>query len=824
MSHRSRLTRRCLFSLPLAALPVRAAQTNELPASVTTPAGQAASALREVAFDPGQCWRVRELTLAREDIKLYFNDGYLILSKPVSGAPVAAMFWGDVEGGDAELLLLPPSAGERQSLARFAQTPNLNEHFKSAILLFTDGTGAEIAEFLREREPKPAPEMGALLAGQYSDTLRNLASSFETRVIQDVAGRVRPQEGLFFAAIAGSSLGTFDLIYDPQSTDQVVAAQLQSRENRSYYNIWTSFPSRRVRKDPALGPALREFTITDVRIDASLNADLHLTATVTQRIRIPETPGTRTERNALAFDISRRVRIREVTVDGAPAQLLQRETLRSTLLRGSENEAFLVAVPHSLTPGEHTVVFQQEGDVILPAGNGVYFVSARGTWYPHHGLQFANYELTFRCPKRLTLVSTGVLEEEREEGEFRVTRRRSPVPLRIAGFNLGEYKRSVAKRGELVVEVFANRAVESALTPQKREVMMPVPAPTTGRQPRLPAMQPVIIPQAAPDPASRIEELAGEVAEAFEFLSARFGPPPLKSLAVSPIPGTFGQGFPGLIYLSTLSYLPERDRPQFANRGIHQVFFSGILVAHEVAHQWWGNAVTTAGYRDEWIMESLANYSALLLLERKRGAKALEEVLDRYREHLLENGVSGQPIDSAGPIRLGARLETSETPEAYRAVVYEKGTWIIHMLRRRLGDAGFFAMLRDLNTRFLRGRVTTDDLRELAAARLPAGAPDRKLEQLFLTYVEGTGIPSLRLQTKQKAAGRGVQIHLELEQSGVDDEFSVDVPVEIDFGRGKVEQRWLRTDGVRTVADWTVLAAPVRIQLDPRNAVLAVKR
>ena len=72
----------------------------------------------------------------------------------------------------------------------------------------------------------------------------------------------------------------------------------------------------------------------------------------------------------------------------------------------------------------------------------------------------------------------------------------------------------------------------------------------------------------SPDPAGQIESLAAEVVEAFEFLAGRFGPPPLKTLAVSPIPGTFGQGFPGLIYLSTLAYLHPRDRPQFANQGL----------------------------------------------------------------------------------------------------------------------------------------------------------------------------------------------------------------------------------------------------------------
>ncbi|MFN0105385.1 MAG: M1 family metallopeptidase [Bryobacteraceae bacterium] len=800
-----------------------ALQSSAQPPAPVNPAAAVTAALKELAYDPAKCWRVRDLALAREDIKIYLTDGFVMLSKPLGEAPVSALFWAEVEGGDGEIILLPPSAGERQSLARFTESPNLAEHFKSAALIFTDGTAAEIEAFLRASEASPAPEMGALLADQFSPTLRNLTASFEARIVQDVGGKVRPEYGLFFAALAGSAHGNFDAIHDPQATDQIVVAQIHSRENRPYYNVWTSFPSRRVRKDAALAPPLREFQIEHVKIEASLALDLRLTATTTLRIRVPADSGLRRVRNTLAFDISRRVRVREASVDGAPAQVLQRENLRSSLLRGSENEVFLVAMADGLAPGEHTVAFQQEGEVIVPAGNGVYFVNARGTWYPHHGLQFATYEMTFRCPKNLSVIATGDLIDERVEGDMRVTRRRSAVPLRIAGFNLGEYKRSSASRGGLRVDVYANRAVEASLAPRRQEVMIPPPAPTLGRQSRPPNMQPVLVQPAPPDPAAQIELLAAEVAEAFEFLAARFGPPPLKTLAVSPIPGTFGQGFPGLIYLSTLAYLTPRDRPQFANHGLHQVFFSDILVAHEVAHQWWGNTITTAGYRDEWMMEALANYSALLLLERKRGVRALEDVLEKYRDHLLEKGVNGQSIDSAGPIQLGSRLETSQTPEAFRAVIYEKGTWIVHMLRRRLGDAAFFNMLRELHTRFLRGRVTTADLRRLSAGFQPKGNPDPALEQFFASYVEGVGIPSLRMQSRRKPTAKGVMVTVDLEQSGVGEDFAVDVPVELDFGRGRSETRWIRTAGERASVEWTLAAAPVRVQLDPRNSLLALK-
>ena len=114
---------------------------------------------------------------------------------------------------------------------------------------------------------------------------------------------------------------------------------------------------------------------------------------------------------------------------------------------------------------------------------------------------------------------------------------------------------------------------------------------------------------------------AGDVAAALEFMTDRFGPPPLPEITVSPIPGSFGQGFPGLIYLSTLSYLAPKERPAIARLDAGSLMISDILYAHEIGHQWWGNTVTTAGYRDEWLMESLADYSALLFLEKRRGPR-----------------------------------------------------------------------------------------------------------------------------------------------------------------------------------------------------------
>src|SRR5208282_1112972 len=88
-------------------------------------------AIRENGLDPAACYRVRDLSFAKEDVRVYLNEGYLIFTKPAEGRRTAALFSSDVEGGDGEVIVLPPNRSERESLARFATLPNLDEHIHS---------------------------------------------------------------------------------------------------------------------------------------------------------------------------------------------------------------------------------------------------------------------------------------------------------------------------------------------------------------------------------------------------------------------------------------------------------------------------------------------------------------------------------------------------------------------------------------------------------------------------------------------------------------------------------------------------------------------
>jgi hypothetical protein len=774
-------------------------------------AADLARAIRENSFDRSECYRVRDLRLAKEDIKIYLTEGHLIFSKPVAGKRIAAVFTTDVEGGDGEVILLPPNRAERGSLASFIDSPNLDEHFTAALFLFTgDDYRALKAQFDQSPANRPAPEIAPLLDEQWTPILRNLGGSYQTRLVLDLLGGPGHPPGLFTALLTGLHHQNFDVIFDPSSPEQILAGRLVTRESRLYFDTWTSFPDRSSRIKPAPAPA--ELDLSDFRIEAQIDPDLSMTGVTRVKVK-PKVDGML----SAAFGISPAMNVTEATVDGRPAEILQRESLPQNLTRGG-NSLFLVVPPEPLRTGRsYEFVFHHTGKVIYSAGDRVFYVNARGNWYPTHGSQFANFDLKFRYPRELQLVTPGDVVSDQTEGEWRITERRTPAAIRVAGFNLGDYQTVHTEHAGLVVDVCANRELENSLRPRPIPQLLPLPA-SRSRQIDPLSEAPVVPP--APDPAGRLQTLASEVSSAMDFMQSRFGPPALAHLTVSPIPGTFGQGFPGLIYLSTLAYLKHLPANTHTSAESQDLFFEDVLQAHEVAHQWWGNRVTAASYRDYWLMEALANYSAMLYLEKTRGERFTDLMLDAYRISLLDKSEAGQTVESAGPIVLGPRLESSLEPRAWRVITYDKGSWIVHMLRRRMGDARFLAMLAEVMKRYGHKEISTEEFREVAAAFLPPKSDDPKLETFFDQWVYGTGIPTLKLSYRLKGKAGSLRLAGTLTQSDVDEDFTAYVPVEIQVSHSHSITRWVRTGSDPVTFTVALPQPPLRVMLDPHHALL----
>ena len=761
-----------------------------LPAlAVDNRAHDLAGQLQESSLDPDACYRVRELRLQKGDLRLYLNAGFLILAKPVNGLRPGAYFASDPVGGDGEMLLLPPNRAERLSLVHFTGAPNLDAHFRSALMAFSDDTAEELEGALKAAGAGPAAkETAAALAMRVTPSLRGAYGNFAVRLIYDLLSGDR-QRGVFIVATQGSALGNFDAIRDGELA-RVSVGQIAERAGHSFFDVWTSFHERH-----AAPASSTEATVgaSGYRIDAEIEPDLSMN--VTTRIAIHAKGEVR---DAIPFTMSSRMQITGASLDGRPVEVFDQRMETGALAQFQDDGQFLVVPDGVVAPGEHVIEFHHRGDVITRTGDGVYFVAARGTWYPQIDFAPASFEMTFRYPKNLTLVSTGETIDTRTEGAWRISRSKTSAPIRFAGFNLGDYERVKTTRGPFTIELYANRP-----GPSVKESLSPAtPQTPAGRE---------WLPHEFPRSDDNLLALANGAASAFLFMVSEFGPPAIRSIVVSPIPGTFGQGFPGLVYLSTLAYLNPAQRPEAMRSKDQRIFFSDLLEAHEIAHQWWGNLVIPGSPEDDWLMESLANYSALLYLEKRKGAKAVEEVLESYKKDLLKPDEKGRTLESAGPIVWGTRLRSSEAPEAWRVVTYEKGTWIVHMLRLRLGDARFLAMLHAVCERYRKTPLSNEEFRTLCREFAPKSGPDPTLESFFDNWIYGTGIPTLTLRSRIRGTRLTVRVGLGSEEP----DLSAWVPLEIDDGAGKRTLHWIETGQDPSELSFPAQGAGARARIDP---------
>jgi hypothetical protein len=694
-----------------------------------TPLDQVRSGVRNLAIDPEQTYRVRELQFARGGVKIYLTEGVLAFAKPVHGRVIAAVFTTQpVDAGDAEILSFLPNRAERSSLASFTGSPNLDEHFTSALMFFGDNTGPELLEQIREHAVvHPGPDVLPNLAKAGDAALQANAAQIDVRLIATLLDQHAPERGFFFAMIGGRDKGAFNFAYQPDQPDPVTFGRITAKDQSAsaYFQIWSAFQPKGM--PPAAVPPN---AISDYRIEATISSDLSLAATA--QFDYAAQPGDGT---VIQLLLSSHLQVQSASVDGEAAEIYQHATPLAAIGVGAA--AFLIVSKAPLSAAtHHQLRLTYQGTLVHKTSQGSYFVDDRASWYPYLNPVRSSFDLTFHCPETLRLVSTGEPISEDVANRIRTIHRRTSVPTALAGFNLGEYVVNSAPHGDYRIEVYANRSTVS--------------------------------------PA----DILSQTADILDNYSAHWGRLPLHSVAVSPIEGYFGQAFSGLIYLSDVSYILEQDRPASLRNPRFDAFFSQMLLPHEVAHQWWGNLVSPSDYRSNWVLEGLSNYVALQYLESAKGPAVAQELLTGYGAELAAKR-QGKPVDSYGPVVFGERLLDNYGGGVWHDIVYDKGAWIFHMLRQILGDQRFTELQRRLLRDYSSGPISNEDLRREAAALVPAEVPDHSLNEFFDTWVYGTGIPSLSLSGQ------------ELVLSGVDEDFAVNVPLNCQLPDGKAVRRWI---------------------------------
>jgi hypothetical protein len=444
-----------------------------------------------------------------------------------------------------------------------------------------------------------------------------------------------------------------------------------------------------------------------------------------------------------------------------------------TVVQEEWEGGFTVLLPSALNAGDKLELDMEiEGDYMrgTESCKDCHYPRSNTSWYPRHGyLDRATYELTFRHPKKLHVASVGARlseEPDAEDKDGAVAKYKMQLPVALITFALGPFKRH-------------NESIkwEKGGDPTPLEF------------------------NSLPGDLAAIKEdfIIAELNNSVRYFTSLFGAYPYPSFGAAFHPFGFGQGFPSLLMI------PNTDR---ASKYTYQ------FIAHETAHQWWGNT----GLRES------------------RGAR--DELLGQLRSSLKEapvtlTGVGKGRLVDVGPIILGHRLQTSKTFGAYQALIYNKGALVLRMLHFMLSNPAtgegqpFFDMMTDFVERYRNKTASTDNFREVVNEHFARTPIARKygmkdLNWLFRQAVYQSELPSYEMQYKIQPEPDGkVMVSGTIVQKNAPENWVMVLPVKFGFGGKQEAMGTVIVEGPSTPFQIRLPSAPSKVQLDPDRWILA---
>ncbi len=390
-----------------------------------------------------------------------------------------------------------------------------------------------------------------------------------------------------------------------------------------------------------------------------------------------------------------------------------------------------------------------------------YLYSNRSHWYPQASVtDFATASLKITVPAQFQVVASGSLlssvvtptvEEPTDKGDSHAER--------AVSFSADRPLRYVACVISRFVSVGQAQATVAALAPASPGVGDGSPGTVN------------IDVVATPRLRRSNGELPERTAEIVEFFASQIGEAPYPDFTLATMDDELPSGHsPAYFAIWNQPVLPTnltwRDDP--VSLAGHPFFF----LAHEVAHQWWGQAIGWKNYHEQWLSEGLAQYFAALYAGHVRGPET-------ERRMFLQMRGSAQDLSKYGPVHLGYRLgHVQGDARIFRGLVYNKAAVVLHMLRRFIGEDVFAKGIR----RFYRDnrfqKAGTGDLRQALEAE--SGQP---LERFLERWIHGFTLPELKLSWRMADA---THVTVRVEQLG--DTFDLPLTVTLRLDGGQQEQ------------------------------------
>ncbi len=742
--------------------------------------------LREMALSDTR--RVENLVIKRDSGIFTLKSGILAFTAPLMGRVTSAVFTGE---GTFELT--PAPFLEKDYLKMVTGKASINENLKRVYFVFTDGAYAEIV-----KQTKPAESDGRGMAAlsyfrnklrSRQESARSMVESLMTSeamdnldadVLIDLYNPNRP--GFFDAYIEGQKFSdlrfyyrprgrSFGSVYTPEEVAVVNVAPGDDLEGIWYAShILSEYAEGK-------GTSLEDKRMVRTqhyKVETAIGKNEHLTAVCDFKFQAVES-GDR----LVKFGLLPTLRVSRVSMNGKEIHWIQES-------RKSDGSFYVVLPEATVKDQSYTVSIEYAGDkVVHDAGGGNFSVGARTSWYPSVNAfnDRATFDLTFKVPKQYTVVSVGKLARVWTEVGNACSQWVSGVPLAVAGFNYGLFKKKemVDDATKYNLEVYASE--------QEPDYMKGA---GFGSLSSTSLMQSALVQSRA----------------SMQIFQRYFGPVPYGRLAITEQPEfNFGQSWPSLVYLPISAFLDATQRFSLGMGQRNMTDFIEEVTAHEVSHQWWGHLVGWASYRDQWLSEGTAFFSASLFLQftEKKMDKFLK-YWESARDRLFESNQYGKKPNDVAPIYLGLRLATPKTGSAYSIGVYRKGGYIFHTLRymmydAKTGDAEFIKMMQDFVTTHTHKNASTESFLEVVnrhmTPQMDLGG-DKTMDWFFMQFVYGTQVPKYTFTYDVTQEAGQWMLSASLQQSGVTDDFKMLVPLYVELDGNKVMLGRIRMVGNST--------------------------
>ena len=757
--------------------------------------------------NPGASFRVANLTLQRDTATFTFTAGQFSFLPPVLGRVAAGVFT-----GEGMFHLEPATPLERNYVRQISGEQTVDESFRSVVFWFTDDTYGEIKrqaqatddasqagnawhEFrgrARHRTEVPRSMLEYMLQDEDIE-------NYEAEILGELYNS--NEAGSFRAFIHGNKHSDLRFIVNargamPYMPSPEEVALIDFDPGGSQDGIWYLTHFAEEWKSGVARSTENRHTVAaqHYRIETAIGKNDHLSATCVVQLKAM-LAGVR----VIGFGLLPRLRVTRVTYRDKEIPFIQESR--------KEDGSFYAIMPEALILGQsYSIGIEYEGDkVVQKEGAGNFSVGARTSWYPSLNTfaDRATYDLTFKVPRQYTLVGVGKLEKEWREDEYMASHWVSDVPLAVAGFNYGLFKKKSVHDDttHYDIEAYATSEVPNQLRGFTGNMSL--------------------------SPSAMAESAMVDAENAIRCYRVWFGDAPYGRIAITQQPAfNYGQSWPTLVYLPISAFFDSTQRWMLMGGSAFRFAeFIQEVTPHEVSHQWWGHMVGWASYHDQWLSEGFADFSASLFLQQTepKPDKYLK-YWERARETITAKNSFGIRPNDAGPLWMGLRLNTFKNGAAYNRLVYPKGGFVLHMLRylmydRETGDKDFIAMMHDYVATYLNQNASTESFKSVVEKHMkPSLDLERngKMDWFFREWVYGTEMPSYRMEySLAPEPGGKFLFTAHVTQSGVSSRFVMGVPIYFDFD-GHVQ----RAGSVALLGNMTSNDVKIRLARKPKRVLL----